>query len=53
MSLNSPNWYLKSISREQGFMDIMNCKQVSVIDQVNSRTYKETETNSKKLRPII
>jgi len=53
LSLNNSNWYFKSISREKGFMDIMNDKQMSVIEQVNSRTYKETETNSKKLRPII
>lgn len=34
-------------------MNIMNVKQMNVIEQVNSRIYKETEINSKKLRPII
>lgn len=34
-------------------MDIMNDKQMSVIEQVNSRTYKEIKANSKKLKPII
>jgi len=41
LSLNSSNWFFKSISRAKYFMDIMNGKQMSVIEQVNSRTLKK------------
>jgi len=41
------------MSRAKDFMDIMNGKIISVIEQVNSGLHKEIETNSLKLKPII
>jgi hypothetical protein len=37
----SSNWYTaESMSRAKDFMDIMNCKKISVIEQVNSGLHK-------------
>jgi hypothetical protein len=49
----SSNWHTESMSRAKDFMDIMNCKKISVIEQVNSGLHKEIETNRLKLKPII
>ncbi|XP_025423131.1 uncharacterized protein LOC112692619 [Sipha flava] len=49
----SSNWHTESMSRAKDFMDIMNCKKISVIEQVNSGLHKEIETNRLKLKSII
>jgi len=49
----SSNWHTESMSRVKDFMDIMNGKKISVIEQVNSGLHKEIETNRLKLKPII
>ncbi|XP_060873361.1 52 kDa repressor of the inhibitor of the protein kinase-like [Metopolophium dirhodum] len=41
----SSNWHTESMLRAKDFMDIMNGKTISVIEQVNSGLHKEIETN--------
>jgi hypothetical protein len=41
------------MSKAKDFMDIMNGKKISVIEQVNSGLHKEIRTNRQKLKSII
>jgi hypothetical protein len=41
------------MSRAKDFMDIINGKKISVVQQINSGLHKVIETNRQKLKPII